>query len=122
MLDGSASTYWSNYYLKRATGLLPAVSRAHATDWVSLPADGSVSSVEASFSADASHALPASIAVSYWNGEEFVPVRDAKIDWGSPVSVTFAPVRTDRIRLELTSSAPGTTHGFLGVSEATVGR
>ncbi len=122
MLDGSASTYWSNYYLKRATGLLPAVSRAHATDWVSLPADGSVSSVEASFSADASHALPASIAVSYWNGKEFVPVRDAKIDWGSPVSVTFAPVRTDRIRLELTSSAPGTTHGFLGVSEATVGR
>ena len=61
------------------------------------------------------------IEVSYWNGEKFVPVRDAKIEWGSAVSITFAPVRTDRLRLDLTSSAPGTTHGFLGISQATVG-
>ncbi len=122
MLDGNASTYWSNYYLKRATGLLPAVSRAHAADWVSLPApDGPVSSVHASFVADAAHALPASISVSYWNGAKFVPVRDAKIEWGSAVNITFAPVRTDRLRLDLTSSAPGTTQGFLGISQASVG-
>jgi beta-galactosidase len=55
-----------------------------------------------------------------------VPVRDAKVEWatepGKPTTITFAPVRSDRIRLELTSSAPGTAQGFLGVSEATVGR
>ncbi|MDX8148776.1 glycoside hydrolase family 2 TIM barrel-domain containing protein [Lentzea sp. BCCO 10_0061] len=126
MLDGDASTYWSNYYLKRATGLLPAVSRAHATDWVSLPVPegGPAGSVQASFRTDASHALPASIAVSYWNGRTFVPVRDAKVEWpdGQPASITFTPVRSDRIRLDLTSSAPGTAQGFLAVSEATVGR
>ncbi|RAS70838.1 beta-galactosidase [Lentzea atacamensis] len=127
MLDGNPSTYWSNYYLKRATALLPAVSRAHATDWVSLPVrDGLAGSVRASFLADASHARPASIAVSYWDGSKFVPVRDAKVEWatepGKPTSITFAPVRSDRIRLELASSAPGTAQGFLGVSEATVGR
>ncbi|MGW6929242.1 glycoside hydrolase family 2 TIM barrel-domain containing protein [Lentzea sp. NPDC054927] len=123
MLDGNTSTYWSNYYLKRPTGLLPAVSRAHATDWVSLPVpEGSAGSVQASFLTDAAHALPTSIAVSYWNGEKFVPVRDAKIDWGGSASITFAPVRTDRLRLDLTSSAPGTNHGFLGISQASVGR
>ncbi|WP_330276108.1 DUF4982 domain-containing protein [Lentzea sp. NBC_00516] len=126
MLDGDPSTYWSNYYLKRATGLLPAVSRAHATDWVSLPVpeSGPAGSVQVSFRTDAAHALPASIAVSYWNGRAFVPVRDAKVEWpaGKPASITFTPVRSDRIRLDLTSSAPGTTQGFLAVSEATVGR
>jgi beta-galactosidase len=123
MLDGSASTYWSNYYLKRATALLPAVNRAHATDWVSLPVpEGSAGSVQASFRTDTAHALPASIAVSYWNGEKFVPVRDAKVEWGDSASITFSPVRTDRLRLDLTSSAPGTTHGFLGISQASVGR
>ncbi|MDT7787929.1 MAG: beta-galactosidase, partial [Pseudonocardiales bacterium] len=124
MLDGNASTHWSNYYLKRATALLPAVSRAHATDWVTLPApEGPVSSVQATFVTDTAHALPAAIAVSYWNGRAFVPVRDAKVGWtGNNLSVSFASVRIDRLRLELTSSAPGTTRGFLGISEATVGR
>ncbi|WP_218130709.1 glycoside hydrolase family 2 TIM barrel-domain containing protein [Lentzea albidocapillata] len=126
MLDGSTSTYWSNYYLKRATALLPAVSRAHATDWVSLPvsADGQAGSVRAAFLSDASHALPASIAVSYWNGRAFVPARDVKVDWsgGTTANITFAAVRGDRIRLDLTSSAPGTTHGFLGISQASAGR
>jgi beta-galactosidase len=37
------------------------------------------------------------------------------------VNITFAAVRTDRLRLDLTSSAPGTTNGFLGISQATVG-
>jgi beta-galactosidase len=126
MLDGDTSTYWSNYYLKRATGLLPPVSRAHATDWVSLPVPegGPAGSVHVSFRTDAAHALPASIEVSYWNGHAFVPVRDAKVEWppGQPARITFTAVRGDRLRLDLTSSAPGTSQGFLAISEATVGR
>ncbi|KJK48452.1 beta-galactosidase, partial [Lentzea aerocolonigenes] len=125
MLDGNVSTYWSNYYLKRATALLPAVSRAHAMDWVSLPVTGDreVSSVRATFLADTSHALPASVVVSYWNGRAFVPVRDAKVQWsGNDVSIGFTPLSSERLRLDLTSAAPGTDHGFLGVSEAVAGR
>ncbi|MGP3981689.1 glycoside hydrolase family 2 TIM barrel-domain containing protein [Streptomyces sp. KR80] len=128
MLDGNASTKWSNYYLKVATALLPAVSRAHATEWVSLSglSGDSISSVQASFIIDTSHSLPATISVSYWDGTAFVPVRNARVEWatesGKPTKVTFAPVSTSRIRLDLTSRAPGTTRGFLGIAEVAVGR
>ncbi len=120
MLDGNGSTRWSNYYNKAATALLPAVSRAHAAEWVSLSGvEGApISSVQASFLIDSSHALPATITVSYWNGTAFVPVGNARVEWatqsGRPTKVTFTPVSTGRVRLDLTSRAPGTTRGFLG--------
>jgi beta-galactosidase len=128
MLDGNASTKWSNYYLKAATALLPEVSRAHAAEWVSLTGlEGApISTVQASFIVDTSHALPATVSVSYWNGTAFVPVRNARVEWatesGRSTRITFAPVSTSRIRLDLTSRAPGTTGGFLGIAEAAVGR
>ncbi|MGO1056294.1 glycoside hydrolase family 2 TIM barrel-domain containing protein [Crossiella sp. CA198] len=128
MLDGDPATAWSNHYRKRATALLPEVSRAHPVAWVSVSGldSGPVGSVAASFTTDVAHALPASIAVSYWDGRAFVPVRDAKISWatgsGQPTRITFGPVRTSRIRLDLTSRAPGTAHGFLRIAELTAGR
>lgn len=128
MLDGNGSTRWSNYYNKSATALLPAVSRAHASEWVSFSGlEGApISSVQASFVIDSSHALPAAISVSYWNGTAFAPVRDARIQWatesGRPTRVTFTPVSTGRIRLDLTSRSPGTTRGFLGITEVAAGR
>jgi beta-galactosidase len=78
MLDGNASTYWSNCYLRTATALLPAASSAHAAEW----APGS----------------------------------------GQPARGTFTPVSTSRIRVELTSRAPGLTSGFLGIAEMSAGR
>ena len=128
LLDGNGSTRWSNHYVKAATALLPAVSRAHAAEWVSLSGlEGApVRSVQASFVIDSSHALPATITVSYWDGRAFVPVRDARVEWatesGRPTRVTFTPVSTGRVRLDLTSRAPGTTRGFLGITEAAAGR
>ncbi|MGW0519224.1 glycoside hydrolase family 2 TIM barrel-domain containing protein [Crossiella sp. NPDC003009] len=128
MLDGDPATGWSNRYRKRATALLPEVSRAHPAAWVSVSGldAGPVGSVAASFITDAAHALPASIGVSYWDGRAFVPVRDAKITWatesGQPTRITFGPVRTSRIRLDLTSRAPGTAHGFLRIAELAVER
>ncbi|KJK34566.1 beta-galactosidase, partial [Lentzea aerocolonigenes] len=128
MLDGNASTYWSNYYLKTATGLLPQVSSAHAADWVSLSGlEGApIRSVQASFLVNGSHALPATISVSYWNGTTFVPVGDPRIEWapgpGQPTRIAFTPVSTGRLRLDLTSRAPRTTTGFLGIAEMSVVR
>jgi beta-galactosidase len=124
MLDGNGSTKWSNYYNKSATALLPAVSRAHASEWVSFSGlEGApISSMQASFVIDSSHALPAAISVSYWNGTAFAPVSNARIQWatesGKPTKVTFTPVSTGRIRLDLTSRSPGTARGFLGITEA----
>ncbi|WHT16426.1 glycoside hydrolase family 2 TIM barrel-domain containing protein [Crossiella sp. CA-258035] len=128
MLDGNPATAWSNYYLKRATALLPEVSRAHQREWVSVSTSGTgrTGSVAASFVTDAAHALPASIGVSYWDGRAFVPVRNARIEWatgsGQPTRVTFDPVRTGHIRLDLTSRAPGTGRGFLRIAEVVAGR
>ncbi|MBP2479593.1 beta-galactosidase [Crossiella equi] len=128
MLDGNPATAWSNSYRKRATALLPEVSRAHAAAWVSVSGlgDGPIGSVQATFTADAGHALPASVQVASWDGRAFVPVRNQQITWatqsGQPTRITFDRVRTDRIRLELTSRAPGTGHGFLRIAELTTGR
>lgn len=128
MLDGiTTSGGWSNYYNKKATALLPAVSRAHAADWVSVSGLGPapVGSVQAYFTTDAARALPATITVSYWDGRRFVPVRDARIEWATgsnqPTRVTFAPVRTSQLKLDLTSRAPGTATGFLQIAELTFG-
>jgi beta-galactosidase len=122
MLDGNATTGWSNYYRKDATALLPEISKAHASDWVSLawPQSHSTGSAEVSFTTDAVHALPAAIAVSYWNGREFVPVRDLRITWApgsdQPTRLDFDPVPTTRLKIDMTSRAPGAGNGFLRIS------
>jgi beta-galactosidase len=128
MLDGNtASGGWSNYYYKQATALLPPVSRAHAEEWVSVSGLGPqpLGTVTAYFTTDATHALPASIEATYWNGHGFVPVRNPRIEWATgsnqPTRITFEPVRTSRIKLTMTSRAPGTTTGFLQIAELTFG-
>jgi hypothetical protein len=66
-------------------------------------------------------ARPATIAVSHWNGREFVPVRNLAIDWATgsnqPTTLTFDPVRSSQLRLDMTSAAPGTGGGFLMIAE-----
>jgi beta-galactosidase len=120
MLDGDPSTAWSNFYVKAATALLPPFSLAHAAEWVSVtwPAARSVRSVSASFVADATHQLPAALTVSYWNGRGFVPVAHPRTAGGT---VQFDPVSTTAIRLDMTSRAPNTDHGFLAISELSFG-
>jgi beta-galactosidase len=116
MLDGDPGTAWSNFYVKAATALLPPFSLAHAAEWVSVrwPAASTVSRVAASFVVDAAHQLPAALTVSYWNGSRFVPVSHPRTVGGT---VQFDPVSTTAIRLDMTSRAPNTDHGFLAISE-----
>ncbi|MFG1707807.1 glycoside hydrolase family 2 TIM barrel-domain containing protein [Nonomuraea sp. M3C6] len=123
MLDGDLATGWSNFYNKSATALLPAISRAHASEWVSvsLPGAPSVGRLRAYFTLNAATALPATLAVSYWNGKKYVPVQNLRIDRATesnqPTTLTFDPVRAPEIRLDLTSPAPGTSTGFLRIAE-----
>jgi beta-galactosidase len=127
MLDGDLATGWSNRYNKSATALLPAISRAHAAEWVSVaPAPGqTVGSLRAFFTLDAADAPPADLAVSYWNGKAYVPVTNLRVERATasnqPTTLTFDPVRSTRIRLDLTSSAPGTSTGFLRIAELQLG-
>jgi beta-galactosidase len=123
MLDGDLATGWSNFYNKSATALLPAISKAHASEWVSvaLPQPRTVSQATAFFTLDAARALPAAIEVSYWNGRVFVPVSNPVIAWATasnqPTTITFDPVRSSMIRLAMTSRSPNAANGFIQIAE-----
>jgi beta-galactosidase len=123
MLDGDPATGWSNYYVKPATAILNAVSRSRPLDWVSLswPAARTVDTVAASFTTSTRFSLPATIEVSYRTDHGFAPVGNPRITWATasdqPTTVTFEPVRTDQLRLTMTSPTPGTAAGFLRISE-----
>ncbi|MCW2890095.1 MAG: beta-galactosidase [Streptosporangiaceae bacterium] len=123
MLDGDPSTGWSNYYYKAPTALLPAFSRAHASDWVSVlwPSPQRLGTVKAYFTIDASRDLPAAIDVTYWNGSAFVPVKNLHIAWATasngPTAITFDPIHTTQVKVDLTSRAPGTATGFFEITE-----
>jgi len=123
MLDGNPSTGWSNFYVKAATANLHAVSVSHATDWVSLtwPEAQTVSALAATFVTSSTLTLPASVAVTYWDGRAFVPVANQQVTWatasGQPSTISFDSVTTTQVRLEMTSSAPGTSAGFLRIAE-----
>ena len=126
MLDGDPSTGWSNYYDKAKTANLLAVSVSNASDWVSVswPSPQSFDSVQASFTIAAALAQPAAITVSYWDGSKYVPVRNLTISRATasnqPTTLTFAPVRSSQVRLDMTSAAPGTAAGFLQIVELQV--
>ena len=123
MVDGDLTTRWSNAYAKQATQVLPAVSSAHASAWVSVgwPQARRVDGMTPSFTVDASHQLPASVGVTYWDGAAWVPATNVRVDWaaaaGLPSRITFDPVTTTQVRLTMTSRAPGTSTGFLGIDE-----
>jgi beta-galactosidase len=120
MLDGDPSTMWSNFYVKDATALLPPFSLAHAREWVSLafPAERQVRSLTASFVVDATHARPDTIGVRYRDGGRWVLARNVQV---SGDTITFDPVTTTSVRLDMTSAAPLTASGFLGISELRAG-
>jgi beta-galactosidase len=123
MLDGNPSTAWSNFYVKAATANLHAVSVSHAAEWVSLTWSEAqtFSALVAAFVTNSTLSLPASVAVTYWNGRAFVPVANQRVTWatasGQPSTIAFDPVTTTQVRLEMTSSAPGTSAGFLSIAE-----
>ncbi|MEW1721170.1 glycoside hydrolase family 2 TIM barrel-domain containing protein [Streptomyces sp. NPDC093109] len=117
LLDGSPDTAWSNAFTKAATALLPAFSGARPADWISVawPGARTFDSVEVTFTLGARHTLPASITVSYWDGDRYAAVRHQSVTWatasGDPTVITFDRVTGSRIRLEMTSAHPGEANG-----------
>ena len=122
LLDPDLSTGWSNYYDKAATANLHAVSVSRAADWVSVswPQEQALGSAAAYFTTGGNLSLPATITVSWWDGHRLVPVRNLAIQRATtsnqPTTLTFDPVRTTQVRLDLTSPSPGTGNGFLRIA------
>ena len=124
MLDGDTATFWSDRYSKVATQTLNGVTNARPGDWVSVrwaPAT-TVSSLQPLFIVDAHDELPAAVTVQYWTGTDWKPVSDQKVSFAggsnAPSAITFSPVSTTGLRLEMTSPAPyDPTTGNLAISE-----
>jgi beta-galactosidase len=125
MLDGNPSTFWSNRYTKVQTQTLNAVTNARRADWVSLtwaPAK-QVGQLQANFITDANDELPASVTVYYRDAnDDWVPVTDQHVTFAgasnTPSTITFDPVTTTALKLDMTSAAPyDPTTGNLAISE-----
>jgi len=114
---------WSSLYEKDATALLPAFSLAQPQDWVSLTWETpqALDSLAAYFRLADGRSFPAEVAVEVWDGRAFVPAANQAVTWAEeseqPTAITFDPVSTTRIRLVMTSAAPGTPDGFVQISE-----
>jgi beta-galactosidase len=125
MLDNNPSTFWSNRYRKVQTQTLNAVTNARPEDWVSVawaPAK-QVGQLQASFITDANDELPASVTVYYRDGsDDWVPVSGQQVNLATasnqPSTITFDPVSTTALKLDMTSAAPYDPNtGNLAISE-----
>jgi len=114
---------WSNRYLKEATALLPAFGLAQPTDWVSLTwaTPQVLDTLVAYFHLAAGRTFPATVSVEYWNGSAFVPAAHQVVTSATasdqPTRIAFTKISTTQIRLVMTSAAPGTSNGFVQISE-----
>ncbi|MEU5320216.1 glycoside hydrolase family 2 TIM barrel-domain containing protein [Streptomyces sp. NPDC021056] len=122
MLDGDATTGWSNAFSKAATALLPLFNGARAEDWVSVDfgRTRTLDRVEVSFTLSATHSLPAAVEAEVWDGKRYVRVQGAAVEWATasdaPTVITFDAVRGSRLRLNLTSGRPGEVQGAIRIS------
>src|SRR5439155_25323482 len=114
MLDGvTAAGGWSNGFTRFATLNLPAVSRAHASDWVSVSwfQPQHFSKLTAYFTTSSTRSQPTSVMVTYWNGTDWVPVSNASVTWATtsnqPTTITFDPVVATKVKLDMVSQFPG---------------
>jgi beta-galactosidase len=114
---------WSNQYVKAATALLPAFSLAQPSDWVSLTwmTPQPLDTLVAYFHLASGRPLPAAVSVEYWDSQRFAPAANQAVTWATasdqPTTIRFDKVSTTQVRLVLTSAAPGTSTGFVQISE-----
>jgi beta-galactosidase len=128
LLDGNTTSGgWSNRYGKGPTQTLNEVTNARPGDWVSVswPKPETFGELRPYFTVDAADQVPAAVQVSYWDGLAWVPVRHQHVQLAGgsdePSSITFDPVSTTKVKLEMTSSSPGSpTTGNLTISELQV--
>ena len=103
------------------------VSAAHPSEWVSVDwpkGQGLTGSVQAYFTLNANRQLPEGPGAVLLGRVRYVPVRNQEVTWATasnqPTRITFDPVATTSLRVDMTSQAPWTNTGFLQISELEV--
>ncbi|TLS38620.1 glycoside hydrolase family 2 TIM barrel-domain containing protein [Pseudalkalibacillus caeni] len=126
MLDGDTSTGWSNQYHVSATANLPAMSGARESDWVEVywPEVQYTNNLNILFKEADKNSVPASIEVSYWDGSNYVPVSNLKVQKAQAsneaTTISFDKIGTTRIKVDMTSSTPGESDGNFTITELKV--
>lgn len=73
---------------------------------------------------NSTRSLPASMTVSYWNGVDWVPVKDSTVVWATesnqPSTITFDPVVATKVKLDMVSKFPGASNGSFQIAELQV--
>ena len=91
---------------------------------LSWPSGQRISSLVPYFTISANRVLPSSVHVSYWNGNAWVPVTNQQVQFAAasnqPTTISFDPVSTTAVRLDMSSPAPDTSTGFLQITELQV--
>ena len=107
----------------RCSRLVSARTRASGSRWTGRRA-GVHRHGPAYFTLNANRQLPRDIVLSYWDGSRYVPVRDQQVTWATSsdqsTRITFDPVATTSLRVDMTSKSPWTSTGFLQISELEV--
>ena len=81
-----------------------------------------VDQIQPLFVVDANDQLPATVTVSYWDGSSWKPVSNQNTAFagssGAPSSITFHPVTTTKLKLDMTSASPNDpVTGNLAIAE-----
>ncbi len=126
MLNGSEGNAWGNTYSRGASVLLPAFSASRSAEFVEFFWDGTrvVKDISLSFTINASLAIPNTLKVQYWDGAKWVDAANQAVtkatESNQPTSITFAPVTTNRVRVDLQNATPYSNTGNMAIISAVI--
>lgn len=125
MLDGNEDTTWTNAYERGESVLLPANNASRKSDYVEFywNEEKVMNQIRLNFEKNRYCAAPETIEVQYWNGIDWQAANDQVIldqTEEEPVTVQFAAVYTDRVRVYMENATPYTSKGNIEISEVSV--
>ena len=124
MLDGNASTSWTNAYERGLSVLLPANTLSRKSDTVTFYWNDRkvMNHIALNFKENAYCAIPSLLKAEYWNGEDWAaaPGQVVQKNPQEPVTIQFLPVYTDKVRVYMENGTPFTESGNIEITEASV--
>lgn len=123
MVDGNASTTWTNAYTRGASVLLPANSASRRSEYVEFSWNTSqlFDRITLNFTTGRGKAVPSVLEAEYFDGSGWTKVPGQKMtSENTAVTIRFTPVYTDKVRVYMENATPYTADGNMEISEVSV--
>lgn len=123
MVDGDASTSWTNAYSRGASVLLPANSASRRSEYIEFSWDESqvMNQIELAFSDGRGKAIPSVLEVQYWDGGGWAKVQNqVKLTIAKTAKIQFKPVYAEKLRVYMENATPYTANGNMEITEVSV--